>query len=154
MSFTEMCTANGLETRAKILEAGIKAPEAAPVRKMLGLNPGDPAVRICRLRYADDKPLVMEDNYYPLEYAYLLSIDLEKDSTYRYLREIKGIELRSSTMRLSIVRADTKLAKLLQVSRNEPQLEMKRRVVRLDDGQTVHSSYKIGYGENFEIIVR
>ena len=154
MSFTEMCAANGLEARAKILEAGIKAPEAASVREMLGLNPGDPAVRICRLRYAGDKPLVMEDNYYPLEYAYLLSIDLEKDSTYRYLREVRGIELRSSTMRLSIVRADTKLAKLLQVSRNAPQLEMKGRVVRQDDGQTVHSSYQIGYGENFEIIVR
>ena len=154
MSFTEMCQANGLTARAKILEAGIKIPESASVREMLGLKEGDPAVRICRLRYAGDQPLVMEDNYYPLEYAYLLSIDLENDSTYRYLREVKGIELRATTMRLSIVRADAKLAKLLQVSRNAPQLEMKGRVVRLSDGQTVHSSYQVGYGEHFEFVVR
>ena len=67
---------------------------------------------------------------------------------------MKGIELRATTMRLSIVRADAKLAKLLQVSRNAPQLEMKGRVVRLSDGQTVHTSYQVGYGENFEFVVR
>lgn len=154
MSFTEMCSANGLTAKAKILEAGIKCPETASVREMLGLKENEPAVRICRLRYAGDRPLVMEDNYYPLEYAFLLSIDLENDSTYRYLREVKGIELRATTMRLSIVRADAKLAKLLQVSRNAPQLEMTGKVVRLDDGQTVHSSYQVGYGENFEFVVR
>ena len=76
MSFTEMCAANGLVARAKILEAGIKVPESSSVREMLNLNEGDPAVRICRLRYAGERPLVVEDNYYSLEYAYLLSIDL------------------------------------------------------------------------------
>lgn len=136
------------------LEAGIKVPESSSVREMLNLNEGDPAVRICRLRYAGERPLVVEDNYYPLEYAYLLSIDLENDSTYRYLREVKGIELRSTTMRLGIIRANAKLAKLLQVSRNAPQLEMKGKVVRLSDGQTVHSSYQVGYGEDFEFVIR
>ena len=154
MSFSEMCSSNGLVARAKILEAGIKIPESSETREILKLQEGEPAVRICRLRYAGDRPLVVEDNYYPLEYAYLLSIDLENDSTYRYLREVKGIELRATTMRLSIVRADAKLAKLLQVSRNAPQLEMKGRVVRLSDGQTVHTSYQVGYGENFEFVVR
>ena len=154
MSFTEMCAANGYVAKAKILEAGIKIPESASVREMLNLKEGDPAVRICRLRYAGDRPLVLEDNYYPLEYAYLLSIDLENDSTYQYLREVKGIELRATTTRLSIVRANAKLAKLLQVPRNAPQLEMRGKVVRVSDGQTVHSSYQVGYGENFEFVVR
>ncbi len=153
MSFTEMCAANGLKARAKLLDAGISSPSSLDVREALGLKEGEPAVRIRRLRYAGDRPLVLEDNFYPLEYSYLLSIDLENDSIYRYLQQEKGIELRRTTMRLSIVRADVKLAKLLQVSRNTPQLEMKGRVIRLD-GQTVHSSYQVGYGENFEFIVR
>ena len=100
-----------------------------------------------------EKALVLEDNFYPQEYAYLLSIDLEKDSTYRYLREERGIELQRTSMRLSIVRADSEVARLLQVPQNTPQLEIKGRVIRLD-GQTVHSSYQIGYGENFEFIIR
>ena len=153
ISFTEMCAANGLSAHAKILEAGIVAPDSAEIRETLALKAGDPAVRIRRLRYAGERPLVLEDNFYPLEYACLLSIDLEKDSTYRYLREEKGIELQRTSMRLTIVRADSKLAKLLQVPKNAPQLEMKGRVVRLD-GQTVHSSYQVGYGEDFEFIIR
>ena len=153
MSFTEMCQANGLEVSARILDAKICTADTAYVREALGVTERDPVVRIRRLRYAGGKPLVLEDNFYPLEYAYLLSIDLENDSIYRYLQEDKGIELRRTTMRLRIVRADSKLAKLLQVPRNAPQLEMRGRVVRAD-GQTVHTSYQIGYGENFEFIVR
>lgn len=153
ISFTEMCTANGLTARAKILEAGICVPESPDIREMLNLGKGETAVRIRRLRYAGNQPLVLEDNFYPLEYSYLLAINLEHESTYTFLREQKGIELRATTMRLRIVRADAKLAKLLQVSRNAPQLEMRGRVVR-QDGQTVHSSYQVGYGENFEFMVR
>lgn len=153
MSFTEMCRANGLSASAQILDAKICMADTVYVRESLSVTEKDPIVRIRRLRYAGDKPLVLEDNFFPLEYAYLLSIDLENDSIYRYLQEEKGIELRRTTMHLRIVRADTKLAKLLQVPRNAPQLEMRGRVVRAD-GQTVHTSYQIGYGENFEFIVR
>ena len=153
MSFTEMCRANGLTVSAKILDAKICTADSTDIRKALSVESNEPVVRIRRLRYAGDKPLVLEDNFYPLEYAYLLSIDLENDSIYRYLQEEKGIELRRTAMHLRIVRADAKLSKLLQVPRNAPQLEMRGRVVRAD-GQTVHTSYQIGYGENFEFIVR
>ena len=153
MSFTEMCRANGLTVSAQILDAKLCTADSPDIRKALSVESNEPVVRIRRLRYAGDKPLVLEDNFYPLEYAYLLSIDLENDSIYRYLQEEKGIELRRTAMHLRIVRADTKLSKLLQVPRNAPQLEMRGRVVRAD-GQTVHTSYQIGYGENFEFIVR
>ncbi len=153
ISFTEMCAANGLTASAKLLEARVCVPEPSHVRELLQLQPGDPAVHICRLRYAGNRPLVLEDNYYPIEFSYLLAIDLENDSTYRYLRQERGIELCSTDIRLSIVRADAGLAKLLQVARNTPQLEMKGCVVN-PDGEIIHSSYQIGYGENFEFIVR
>ncbi len=152
MSFTEMCQTNGLTASAKILRAEIAAPESQEVRELLRLKDGALAVRICRLRYAGGRPLVLEDNYFPIEYAYLLSLDLEHTSLYRYLREEKGLTLRRTSMRLSIVRADAKIAKILQVPKSAPQLEMKGCVIQ-PGGQPVHSSYQIGYGENFEFIV-
>ena len=153
MSFTEMCRANGLTASAKVLEAGISAPTDPAVQEMLGLKAGSPAVRIRRLRYAGDRPLVLEDDFFPTEYAYLLSIDLEHGSLYRYLQEERNITLRRTTMRMSIVRADGELSELLQVPRNAPQLQLKGCVVQ-PNGQTVHTSYQVGYGENFEFIVR
>lgn len=154
VSFTEMCANNGLVASARILEAGICYPEYTYVREELGLTESETAVRIRRLRYAGDNPLVLEDNFFPIEYSYLLSIDLEHDSIYRYLREEMEIELQRTEMRLRIIRADSKLAKLLQVSRDTPQLEMRGRVVRQQDGKTVHTSYQVGYGEEFEFIIR
>lgn len=153
IGFTEMCAANGSVARAKLLEAGLMAPESHWVREQLGLEPGQTAVRIRRLRYADDTPLVLEENFYPIEYAYLLSIDLEHDSTYRYLREEKGIDMFSAHISLRIVRADAKASKLLEVPRNTPQLQMTGVVTKLD-GSILHTSYQLGYGENFDFVVR
>lgn len=153
INFTEMCAENGVTARTKILEAGINRPDSEEICEMLGLTSGEPAIRIRCLRYAGDKPLVLEDNFYSLEYSCLLSIDLENDSAYRYLQEEKGIELQCTSMGLSMIHADSELAKLLQVSCDTPQLEIKGRVARLD-GQIVYTSYQAGYGENFKFIIR
>lgn len=153
MSFTQMCEANGVKASAKLLEACIEIPEDPNVREILSLEEGKPAVKIRRLRYADDKPLVLEESYYPLEYSDLLSIDLEHESIYQYLQVTKGIELLRTNSRLRLVRADSKLSKLLQVPKNSPQIEIRGKVVRAD-GHLVHTSYQVGYGEDFEFIIR
>ena len=153
MSFSEVCAVNGMRPGARVLEAELCVPGSAEVRRMLGLVRGESAVHIRRLRSADGKPLVLEDSYYPTEYAYLLDIDLEKRSIYRYLREEKRLDIHRTNTSIRIVRADAQLAKLLQVSRGAPQLEMSGLVVQADN-RPVHTSYQIGYGENFEIIVR
>ena len=152
MSFTELCAANGLIASAKILEASILVPQISEVREQLHLKTDEQAVHIKRIRYAGDNPLAYEDTYYPLEFAYLLSIDLEHDSTYRYLQEEKGIQLRRSGSRISIIRADATLSKLLMVPKNSPQLDMKGVIIR-DDGDPVHTSHTIGYGEHFELFI-
>lgn len=153
VSFSDFCRANGRIPRAHILEAGITTPEDPEVREQLGLQEGEQAVRIRRLRYAGDQPLILEDNYFPQEYSYLLGIDLENDSIYRYLKEEKGIEMLRASTRIRIVRADNRLAKLLKVQKNSPQLEMRGRIIRRSDGAIVHTSYQIGYGEDFELTV-
>ena len=153
LSFSEMCEANGLVPGAKILETGIVIPKSASVREQLRLKDGESAVLISRLRTGSGKPLAYEESYYPMEYSDLLSIDLEHMSTYRYLREVRGIELKSTTIRLNIIKANAKMAKLLDVARNSALLEFKGCVVN-GDGKPVHTSYQCGYGENFEFIIR
>lgn len=153
LSFSEMCEANGLVPGAKIIESGILVPKSSSVKEQLHLKEGESAVFISRLRTGNGKPLAYEENYYPMEFSDLLSIDLENMSIYRYLREVRGIELKSTTIRLNIMKANAKIAKILGVPRNTALLEIKGCVVN-GEGRPVHTSYQCGYGENFEFIVR
>lgn len=153
LGFSEMCEANGDAPGAKVICAEIVVPHDREVVETLGLKPGEQAVHLCRLRMVNDRPLVIEKNYYPMKYAGLLSLDLEHDSTYRYLREVVGVTPISQRMVMRIVRADAKTAKLLCVPRNTPQLQMVGLVTDLD-GIPIHTSYQLGYGEEFDIVVR
>ena len=153
LSFSEMCEANGLQPGAVLIEKGIVVPKSNSIREMLKLKEGESAVYISRLRTGNGKPLAFEESYYPMEFSDLLSIDLEKESVYRYLREVRGVNLNSSTIRLNLTKADAKMAKLLNVNRNAALLEIRGCVVRTD-GRPVHTSYQCGYGEKFEFIIK
>ena len=152
-SFTDICKKNGMVASAKVLQAAIVVPKKIKIIERLGLEPGEKAVQIMRLRYANDKPLVIEDNYFPLKYAYLLSMDLENDSMYRYLREEKKVELVAGDLTLRIAHPDAKEARLLGVSRNASLLRMSG-FTYLSNGEILHSCDQIGYGEDFDFIIR
>ena len=152
LGFSEMCRANGLEPGAILLEKKILVPKTKNIREMLKLPEGEAALFISRLRTGNGKPMAFEESYYPLEFSDLLSIDLEKESIYRYLREVRGIDLHSSTIRLNITRADSRMSKILEVPKNTPLLEIRGCVIR-GDGRPVHTSYQCGYGDHFEFIV-
>ena len=153
MSFSQMCETNGLKPGARVLEKGIVTPQSEEIKKLLGLEEGGSAVYIARLRTGNDEPIAYEESYYPMEYSDLLSLDLENDSTYRYLREVRGIELHSTFIRLSIIHSDPRMSKLLQIPKKQAILELKGCVVN-QDGRPVHTSYQCGYGERFEFTVR
>ena len=65
----------------------------------------------------------------------------------------KGFEIITGEVILRIVRADAKIARMLDVSRNTPLLGTWGKVFS-SDGQLLHVCNQIGYGENFEFIVR
>lgn len=152
-SFSDMCKSNGMHASSKVLEAAIVTPKKVTVCQRLGLVEGEKAVRIMRLRLADKKPLVIEDVYFPMQYAYLLSIDLEHDSLYRYLREEKKVEVVAGDLTLRIAHPDAWEAKILGVSRNESLLRMSG-TTYCSTGEILHSCDQIGYGEDFDFIIR
>lgn len=153
MSFTQICAANGMKASARVLEAGIVTPEDPQVLEWLGLEKGQQAVRILRLRYANDRPLVVEDNHFPMEYAFLLNVDLEHESIYRYLREEKKVDIVAGELILRLVRADAKTSRLLEVPRATPMLRMAG-CTRHTDGRILHTCHQVGYGEDFDFILR
>ena len=80
------------------------------------------AVRVKRVRTADGRPLMLEDNFFdPERYQFLLESDLDGCSIFRLIEERCGLVPRNSdSCVLSMERADIELAGLLQVPENEP----------------------------------
>ena len=151
-SFTELCQANGKEAGAIVLEASVSEPTDPDVLEALALEKGEKAVRILRLRTADGKPLVIEDDYFPIQYTYLLGVDLVNQSLYQYLKEERHINIIAGKMTLRLVRANSKTAKLLRVPRNTPLLHLWGTTL-CGEGEILHTCRQIGYGEDFDFII-
>jgi GntR family transcriptional regulator len=152
MSFTETCTANGLKAGAQLLKADMTVPDLK-ILEQLGLPEHTPTVHIVRLRLADDTPCVVEDNNFPPEFSWLLSMNLENVSLYRLLREKRGIEILPGPLTLKIIRADKAVSELLRVPRNTPLLRSDGLLFQAS-GEALHSCIQIGYGEDFDFVVR
>lgn len=152
IGFTEMCEENGKKASSRVLEAGMVVPNDPQTIEWLGLKKGEEALRILRVRLADDVPCILEENFFPKKYSYLLNIDLN-GSIYQYLREEKNIGIVAGELILHIVRADQKIAHLLEKPRNTPLLKITGRTF-CSNGEILHMSTTIGYGEDFDYIIR
>jgi GntR family transcriptional regulator len=152
MSFTETCLANGLKPGARRLDAAMKCPESK-ILEWLGLPEGTKTVYVARLRLADGNPIVVEENFFPPEFSWLLNLNLDDTSLYRILREEQGIEILPGPLTLKIIKADTETARLLNISRNTPLLYTEGRLFRVS-GEPLHVCFQKGYGENFDYVVR
>ena len=85
-SFSEMCEQMGVVPGAHMLENKIvDADEKIAAR--LGIETGSKVIFISRLRFADSEPVVIEKNYFPLKYAFLLEAQFEDNSLFDYLKE-------------------------------------------------------------------
>ena len=65
-SITEMLTARGYAVTSAVLEVGEGAADTAEA-EALALAPGDPVIRLRRIRFGDDRPLVVSENAVPRE---------------------------------------------------------------------------------------
>lgn len=87
--FSESCLARGLKPGARLLQKEIVAPKSS-ILESLGLDENSQTVKIVRLRYVNDEPMVIETSYFPLDYAFLLQENLD-GSLFQVLREKKDL---------------------------------------------------------------
>ncbi len=147
MGFSESCNLMGLKAGSKLLEHKIVVPRSN-VLEALGLLPGSQTVFITRLRYVNGEPMAIEDNYFPLEFAFLLNETLE-DSLFAILREKANIQIVKSNKIIEICRATTKEAQLLNLRKNNPLL-LVRGTAFANNGKPVYVGTQIINGERFK----
>ena len=113
-SFTEMCEHMGMKSGGRMLENKLIVADEK-TRNLLGLEKGSQVVYISRVRYADNEPVAIENNYFPLKYAFLLGETFDSNSLFEFMKDKAGVMVAVSEKWIELCKATTREAELLQL---------------------------------------
>lgn len=150
-SFTNLCRQNGMTPGSRTIRLMLKEPTERDARE-LQLRPGEKVIYLQRVRYANDLPVMLENNYFPEHFTALLDEKLDDVSLYVILREKYNIYLKSSTKVIQIAEALDTEAALLGVRVKTPLLQV-REVCFDQNDVPVHRTKQLILGDKFKYIV-
>jgi GntR family transcriptional regulator len=146
LSFGEMVDNIDRKHHTDLLERNQKN-SLASVSNSLGIDSGDPVIHLKRLRFIDDKPLIVVDSYLPFSrFSKLLDIDESSfvSDLYGLLQKYFNLEVARAEREVMAARMSLMDAQLLEVELWEPCFRMKG-VAYDSDGRAV---------ENFDARIR
>lgn len=130
-SFTDTCLRMNAKPSTKIIECKLCAGE----KNILELLNHDtsPVIEITRLRLVDDIPCIVEVDYFPDNYTFLLENDLSQSSLLKMVQTETGQISSRFEDHFSIMYANKLYAKLLDTQVGTPLLEVTQSVMSDDD---------------------
>jgi GntR family transcriptional regulator len=152
-SIAEALRARGLQLSTRVLS--VETSEAGrQVAHDLGCLPGDPLVRLDRLRLVDTEPLVLETSYLPVElFPGLELANFARRSLYDILREDYGRTVSEATETIEPVITTPHESALLGLPRNAPAI-LTRRVTQDVGGMTVELGQALLRGDRSSFLLR
>ena len=112
----------GLTVKVRVLEQKI-VPADQKVAAELSLDPGDPVVKIVRLRFVEERPFDIATNYTPwVVFPGLEKEDLARGSIYALIRTRYGVQIDHGVRLVEAVPCSSDSAKLLRVKAGAPLL--------------------------------
>ncbi len=134
MGFSELMRRNNMEPSARVIEKEIVQPGPNLMQSMQ-LQPDEQVVRVVRLRYGDDQPLIVERSFFNYElFEPLMDKDLENNSIFDLLYEHTDTRLGDATQRIEAVTSGQSELELLNVELGTPLLLIKR-LIKTADGR-------------------
>ena len=143
-SFHDACRLMGCQPGARVIHAQL-VPAGEPDRARLNCADSQ-VVEIMRLRLADDLPVMIETNRFPLSCAWLLEQTLS-GSLYALLQE-HGLIARRGIHEISLTYATAAQARLLQAEPGSALLRLEQVIYDQHD-QPLHTSHQVIRGDRF-----
>ncbi len=143
-SFHDACRLMNCTPSTRVIHAQLVYATEEDVRDLLCED--DQVVETLRLRLADDTPVMLETNRFPLHYEYLLQEDLT-GSLYGILQE-HGIETNQAVHEISLTYATASQAKYLCVNEGDALLNL-REIIYDQYGRPLHTSKQLIRGDRF-----
>lgn len=126
MGFTELMMKNDIEPSARIIEKEIVDPPL-DLQKLMSIDEDTKLVRIIRIRYGNEEPLIIEQSYFVYDlFQPIYDMDLESNSIYELLYKYTDTRLSEARQGITATSADKNESELLDVKLETPLLLMKR----------------------------
>jgi DNA-binding GntR family transcriptional regulator len=152
-SLGEALRARGLVLVSTVLSVALVEAEG-PLADDLAVTPGDPLVRLRRLRSVEDEPLTLEDTHLPARlFPGLEARDFGRRSLYDVLAEDYGCVVATAEETLEPVVLPAAEAALLGVPRRSPAL-LVRRVTSDRGGRLVEHAQALVRGDRARLLLR
>jgi GntR family transcriptional regulator len=152
-SFTEDMRSRGMTPSSKVVaQELIEASDALAAR--LEIRPGDPVMRLDRVRFADGVAMAFEHAYLPsARYPGIEAADFSGVSLFALLTERWEVELRDADQRVVASSISGDEAELLEVAEGDPGLRF-RSLARDRDGRPAYYAVSLYRGDRYEIELR
>lgn len=153
--FTFLCKENNIETFSHVLEKSvIRSPEM--VKRKLELKEDEMVVYLQRLRFVNDKPVMIEHVYLPVkDYGFLAAIDMENCSLYEKIEEYTGMNVHDNcytSIMLETGIASEEEMKSLQLDAVQAVFVLNE-TVYLNSGVPFHFTKQILLGDYFKFFL-
>ncbi len=143
-SFHESCASMGFTADTRVISARVQEASAADKSRLQARE--KQVVCLRRLRLASGLPVMLEENHFPMAYAWLLDEDLT-GSLYHLLAE-RGVEPKRGLHEISLCYATGEAARLLRVEEGAALLQLCE-VIYDQHGGILHTSWQLIRGDRF-----
>ncbi len=124
--FSDGLARSGVEVETRLLSA-TEATASEGVARRLNMAYGEPVIKIVRVRSRDGTPIALQTSHLNATLCRpLLGRDLERESLFRLLTEVCGLELVRAEEAVSAVAVDDYEAEILSVASGSPALLIQR----------------------------
>jgi GntR family transcriptional regulator len=152
VGFYEDMAERGHAPVTRMLEQVIE-PASARLMTALRIQETSPVIKLVRLRFVQDEPIVLVTSYLPYDLCpKLAQADLSEQSLYAFLKDEYGLSVASGRRRIEAVAANEAEARLLKIEEGAPLLKLDS-VSYLEDGTPLEYFHGVFRGDRsrFEV---
>lgn len=126
IGFTELMRQHNLRPSAKLIQKKVVQPPAK-INHIMQLTPQQKVVRIIRLRFGDNQPLIIERSFFCFDlFEPIINEDLENNSIFELLYEHTETRLQEAMQSIEAISAGQQEHQYLEVEPGTPLLLIKR----------------------------
>ncbi|MDE5977533.1 MAG: GntR family transcriptional regulator [Turicibacter sp.] len=151
VGFTSEIISKGMRPHTKVVYYEVIEADRR-LAKQLEIKEKDRIHSLLRLRMADERPMTLEHTYIPVSVVKELPDSVIHRSIYAFLEGVLNVKIASGSQRVSAIKADERVAELLEVPLHDPLLYLELTSI-LMNGQVLEFVETYANPKNYKVMI-